>query len=63
VGMETHSVEASRGHRPTIAHFPKGTVHRLPLENPYSEKVPEPGCRASPEDLLVATRRAVLPNG
>ena len=40
VGMGTHSVEASRGHRPTIAHVPTGTVHRLPHEKARHEKVP-----------------------
>jgi hypothetical protein len=39
--MGTHSVEARRGHRPTIAHVPTGTVHRLSLEEACPEKVPE----------------------
>ena len=40
VGKGTHSVEAGRNHQPTIAHVPTGTVHRLPLEKDYPEKVP-----------------------
>src|SRR4051795_11425771 len=40
VGMGTHSVEANRGRRPSIAHVPTGTVHRLPLEKAWPEKVP-----------------------
>src|SRR5438270_645499 len=42
VGMGSHSVEAGRGHRPTIAHVPTGTVHRVPLERACPEKVPMP---------------------
>jgi hypothetical protein len=54
VGLGTHSLEAGRGHRPTIAHVPRGTVHRLPLEKAWFEKVPT-GVAFS--DALAAVRR------
>src|SRR5512142_1735579 len=41
--MRAHCLEANRVNRPTIAHVPKGSVHRLTCSGSGFEKVPNPG--------------------
>jgi hypothetical protein len=40
VDIRTHSVEANRGIKPTIAHAPTGIVHGIDPPNDGFEKVP-----------------------
>jgi len=50
-GHEAHSIEANRGHRPSIAHVPTGTVHRLPRQKAQPEKVPDRCIPHNPKTL------------